>query len=248
MFLEVREQTSRIISNTLHKSPLATNHEGYLSADDKAPSYMHDKASSYMHGEFLENHSRLIHTHGPEEQRIAEEYEPFVYSDDVTLDYHLEGLKNISVQEEGSFALNTSGAVRPRSRIEFVRVQFYGVAILTPQIWIGDAEGIWTARFNITHPGLYRVHIKSVRRPSRTDHSYRAVRGSPFTLLVRPADSDHLTAEEILAAMPVPESPAGPLPVIGRVRYPPAPCREARWRPGRWLRCHHTPEPCVRSG
>ena len=197
---------------------------------------------------FFENHSESIRESGTDKEKLADEYEPFEYTDEFRLKYRLDGLKNISVGEEGFFFLNTSGAVRPRSRIEFVRVLFYGISIFAPQIWIGDSNGIWKARFNVTDPGLYRVYVESVKRLSRTEHFFRAIEGSPFTLLVRPSKSKHTSDAQVLAAMPIQEALQGSHPIIGGINYPSTPCGDASWRSGRWLRCHHTPEPCLRSG
>ena len=219
----------------------ASNGDG-IEKGHNAPSFQE------IYGEFLSNRSRIAGPHAFNEERIADEYEPFVYTDNIKLQYRVVGLKNVSVGEEGSFTVNTSGAVRPRSRIEFVRVLFYGISILAPRVWVGDADGVWTARFKISDPGLYRVYVESVLRLSRTEHFYRSVEGSPFTLLVRPAESELMTAEDVLAGMAVREAADGPLPIIGSVSYPQSRCPDARWRPGRWLRCHHTPEPCLRSG
>ena len=53
---------------------------------------------------------------------------------------------------------------------------------------------------------------------------------------------------QVIAAMPRHEAPGSPFPIAGTVSYPPTPCTDALWRPGRWLRCFHTPEPCTRTG
>jgi hypothetical protein len=198
------------------------------------------------HG-FLSNHDRRTQEL-KDKKKINREYEPFLYTDDIVLNYSMKGLQNLSVGAEGSFTLDTFGAVRPRSKVEFVRILFYGIAVLSPQSWKGDSNGSWTARFSIQDPGLYRVYAESVHRATRTDHFYRAIQGSPFTLLVRPASSESMSDAQVLAAMPLREEPSPAHPLVGAVRYPPLPCPDARWRPGRWLRCHHTPEPCVRTG
>ncbi len=109
-------------------------------------------------------------------------------------------------------------------------------------------NGLWTARFSIADPGLYRVYAESVHRATKADHLYRAIQGSPFTLLVRPTSSESMSEAQVLAGMSLREEPAPAHPLLGAVRYPPLPCPDASWRPGRWQRCHHTPEPCVRTG
>ena len=173
---------------------------------------------------------------------VVDEYDPFLYSDDVTLSYRLIGLKNITVGQESEFTLDTFGKVRLDSREETVRVLFYGISVFSPT-WVGDYEGTWKATFQPSDPGLYRVHVQSVYRFNRSVHQFRAIQGSPFTLLVRPEGSERLTESQVIASLPV--SRTGE---IGAIMYPDAVCVDAHRRPGRWVRCHDTPEPCVRTG
>ena len=173
----------------------------------------------------------------------VDEYEPFLYSDDVTLPYKVSGLKNVSVGEESSFIIDTLGAVHLNSRVETLRVLFYGIAIFSPNNWIGDQTGTWKASFRPSDPGLYHVHVQSIYRANRTFHKFRAIKGSPFTLLVRPAGTEHLKDSQVIASLPRSASLH-----IGSIMYPRSPCVNAHRRPGRWVRCHDTPEPCVRTG
>jgi hypothetical protein len=70
-------------------------------------------------------------------------------------------------------------------------------------------------------PGTYRLHIESVFGCSDVNNSTIVpVIGSPFNVRV-----------------------AGP-----PSRFPAAKCSDYRYRHGRWLECHNTPLPCMRSG
>ena len=199
---------------------------------------------------FLNDHDIIYNKHSVSNRKqLCEEYEPFVYTDNVRLRYQLRGLLNISVGQEGSFTLDTFGAVLPSSNVEFVRVLFYGVAVLSPHNFTGDSFGSWTARYTFSDAGLYRVYVESVYRVNNSIHFFRAIDGSPFNLFVRPAGLDGaLNDEQLLAAMPIKETQSASFPIIGAVNYPAVVCIDASWRPGRWLRCHHTPEPCIRTG
>eukprot|EP00291_Cryptomonas_curvata_P024438 CAMPEP_0172156070 /NCGR_PEP_ID=MMETSP1050-20130122/2982_1 /TAXON_ID=233186 /ORGANISM="Cryptomonas curvata, Strain CCAP979/52" /LENGTH=461 /DNA_ID=CAMNT_0012825049 /DNA_START=215 /DNA_END=1596 /DNA_ORIENTATION=- len=174
---------------------------------------------------------------------VVKEYDPFLYTDDVRLQYEVKDLKNITVGEEASFTLDTFGKASIDSRFESVRVLFYGISVFSPLEWVGDYNGVWKASYRVSDPGLYRVHIQSVYRANRTIHQFRAIQGSPFVLLVRPKGTSHLSESQVLAMLPRSQTLQ-----IGSIAYPAALCSDAHTRPGRWVRCHDTPEPCVRTG
>jgi hypothetical protein len=196
----------------------------------------------------IQEHDNFQQDHGLINDSPIREYEPFRYTTNETLKYRVSEMQNLSVGEEGTFTVNTDGLVLSNSNLEFVRVLFYGIAIFCPQEWTSDVNGVWTARFHVLDPGLYRVYIESVFRMNRTKHLYRAIEGSPFTILVRPQKIKAAGDASVLASMPHHELPGSLIPIIGSVNYPKDVCPDAHWRTGRWLRCHHTPEPCIRTG
>ena len=201
-----------------------------------------------IYSAFIEEHDKQYLKSIDDKARICSEYEPFVYTDDIRLNYRIDGLSNISVGQVGSFKISTFGNLLPGSNKEFLRIVFYGIAVLAPQSLIGDSTGCWSANFNISDAGIYRVYVESVYRLNRTKHLYRAIEGSPFNLLVRPKGSEQLRDEQVLDAMPVKDTQSAGFPIVGTIAYPRSACPDAGWRPGRWLRCHHTPEPCIRTG
>ena len=174
---------------------------------------------------------------------VVKEYIPFTYSDDEKKPYIISGLKNLVVDEEGNFSLDTNGNVKHDSPSESVRVLFYGISVFAPREWVVDRKGVWVAKYKISDPGLYQVHVQSVYRVNRTVHQFRAIQGSPFKLLVRPTGLDHLNESQVLEMLQLSKTLH-----IGSIVYPKAHCIDAHWRPGRWVRCHDTPEPCVRTG
>ena len=173
----------------------------------------------------------------------VKEYAPFIYTDDIKLNYSIGGLQNLVVGEEGSFFLDTKGNVKHDSSTESVRALFYGISVFAPWEWVVDGTGVWVAKYRISDPGLYHVHVQSVYRVNKTVHQFRAIQGSPFRLLVRPIGTEHLSESQILDMLPLSQSLQ-----IGSIVYPEVLCNDAHWRRGRWVRCHDTPEPCVRTG
>ncbi len=174
---------------------------------------------------------------------VVKEYVPFTYTDNEKKPYQIIGLRNLEVGEEGSFFLDTKGNVKHDSVSETVRVLFYGISVFAPREWVVDNKGVWVAKYNISDPGLYQVHVQSVYRVNRTVHQFRAVQGSPFTLLVRPKGLEHLNDSLVIDILPISKTLQ-----IGSIVYPKALCIDAHRRYGRWVRCHDTPEPCVRTG
>jgi hypothetical protein len=137
---------------------------------------------------------------------VVKEHEPFIYTRlSRPLPYRVSGLRNVTAGEEGALTLDTHGAVLPRSPVELVRVLFYGIAVAAPREWVGNESGVWAARFRLVDPGLYRVYVESVYRPNGTYHQYRAIEGSPFTLLVRPPGSDGQSDEQVWFLSPLGE-------------------------------------------
>jgi hypothetical protein len=190
-----------------------------------------------------EEHLRLQKEGDLNREFVVDEYEPFLYSDDVKVTYKVIDFKNVTVGEDSTFTLDTMGAVHLDSRVETLRVLFYGIAVFSPSQFVGDYTGIWKATFRPSDPGLYHVHVQSIFRPNRTFHKFRAIEGSPFTLLVRPTGMKHLADSQVIASLPRSASLH-----LGAILYPPTPCTNAHRRPGRWVRCHDTPEPCLRTG
>ena len=130
---------------------------------------------------------------------IAEQ-EPPPYTGSDRPKYAVAGLRTLAAGEEGALTVDTLGAVRPDTADEFVRVLFYGVAVAAPHAWAGDAAGVWAARFRLADPGVYRVHVESLRAPAGpgAPATARPVEGSPFALLVRPAGSEGQSDEQVL--------------------------------------------------
>ena len=148
---------------------------------------------------YYDDRARLEQGSDPGADFTLKEHEPFIYTRGTRpLPYRVSGLRNLTVGEEGNLTLDTLGAVLPHSPVEFVRVLFYGIAVASPREWAGDAAGVWAARFRLADPGVYRVYVESVYRPNGTVHLYRAIEGSPFTLLVRPAGSEEQSDAQVL--------------------------------------------------
>ena len=178
------------------------------------------------------------------------EYEPMRYTDHVVKKYKVIGLRNLTAGEEAQFSVITNSPEQAvRDAKEFVRVLFYGIAAAAPQQWSCNESGTWTAKYHIVDPGVYKLYIESIYfdRDQQKSHKYRAIEGSPFTVVVRPkADADRSDADVVkrMAA----EAAASGSARLGSINYPKELCRDADWRPGRWVRCLDTPEPCVRTG
>ena len=207
------------------------------------------------HTSYYETFKTFIDEHGRNNGSVnaIQEYEPLRYTDDVVKEYKVVGLRNLTVGENAEFFLIEAGeAPDPASR-ELVRVLFYGISAFSPQHWSRNASGIWTANFHVMDPGLYKMYVESISNThgKPNSHRYRAIQGSPYTVLVRPRPArpqDAAEADADVAKRMVDKAAANGSAWPGSIDYPPELCRDAGWRAGRWVRCFHTPEPCVRTG
>ena len=155
------------------------------------------------------------------------EQEPPAYAGDDRPHYAVTGLSTLTAGEEGKITVDTRGAVRPGASDELIRVLFYGIAAFSPRAWHVDGDGRWTARFTPLDPGLYRVHVESIRAAATAAGPpvARPVEGSPFSLLVRPAGSDGRSDEQVAATLRRAARRGAP---------PPSPAHPSRLPPPRW--------------
>lgn len=107
---------------------------------------------------------------------------------------------------------------------ERIHVILEGPAAVVAPTNLVESAGTRSFFFHLTvyDPGTYNLHVEVISSCVKSNNSTMSpAAGSPFRVLVTGAAAS---------------------------RFPSKPCADYRYRHGRWLECHNTPLPCMRTG